>query len=274
MKSNPSQKFSLKDFVDLDNSNNAEFLIESMKLHAQLEPIKEIKRTAVKMLDLQLGDNVIELGCGLGYDTRMMAEIVGMDGIVMGIDLSHKMLTEARKLTQQTNILYRKADANQLDFDDNTFSALRADRLLVSQQDVNHTLSEAIRVVKPGGKLCITSLDLGSMILSPYLGAITDSVIKYWQELVLNPFVGRQLPGLFKQHGLVDVEVKPQGFYVDSLESLNKIIKLESMLEDMNKQGLLSDSDLAEVSTALNKADVAGSLFWGITMVTVLGVKN
>jgi ubiquinone/menaquinone biosynthesis C-methylase UbiE len=53
------------------------------------------RRKAVKRLGLKHGDGVLEVGCGAGRNLALLCEAVGTDGVVIGIDASDGMLTQA-----------------------------------------------------------------------------------------------------------------------------------------------------------------------------------
>ncbi len=270
---NSKKSFTLKDFMDLDSSSNIDFLIASMEAHYNLENMRNIKKIAIEMLQLNHGEKVIELGCGLGHDAEALAEIVGNTGSVIAMDSSKRMISEAQKRSTHPNVTYLYGDANNLAFADNSFSACRADRLLVSQKNVDQVFLEAMRVVKPEGKICITALDFGALTLSPNLGNTTDIIINYWQQLVENPFIGRELPGVFKQHGLLNVNFIPHVFTIDKYQDLQEIVQFDTMLNDMVYHGLISEIQKEETILAFQHADEADEFLWSINLVTVMGTK-
>ena len=51
----------------------------------------------IEALDLKLGDRVYHLGCGVGYYTAIMAELVGTSGAVIGIDVNSELAARARE---------------------------------------------------------------------------------------------------------------------------------------------------------------------------------
>lgn len=245
-----------------------------MKVHYRLDSMKLIKQRTLDMLKLNQGESVIELGCGLGHDAEAMADSVKGSGCIVAIDNSRRMLQEAIKFSTHSNVEYHYGDVNHLNFADCSFSACRADRLLVSQPDINQVLSEAIRIIKPNGKLCVTDLDFATIIISPYLVGITELIVKYWQSLVLNPFIGRKLPALFKQHGLMNIKIQPEVFIVTSYETLKEIVPFETMLDDMVCLKQITNQQKLKIINAFEKVHNENEFFWSINLFTVVGQKN
>ena len=73
-----------------------------------------IRSRAVRKLELQHGDTVLEVGCGTGRNLPYLEAGVGSSGHIFGVDLSERMLSRARTLCRQRNwknITLVRADA-------------------------------------------------------------------------------------------------------------------------------------------------------------------
>ncbi|MGD9109258.1 MAG: methyltransferase domain-containing protein [Gammaproteobacteria bacterium] len=265
--------FNFRDFANLDDSPDAEYLIQSMYDLYNLPDIQKIKTRAINLLELQQGDKVIELGCGLGHDIERMGNIVGITGNVIGVDKSKLMLQKAQSRSKQKNVKYLNEDATNLNFPDNSFDVSYADRLLVSQNYPDKVISELVRVTKPNGKICITDIDVGSIILYPYDNKLTPILKERWQNIVANPFIGRELQYKFKQNGLVNIQVIPDAYVVKSLEIVNKMIDYPRMIYDLYKLGKYTKNEALQMLDSLYKAEKDNMFLYGIIFFTVLGIK-
>lgn len=269
----PTKSFTLKDFSNLDDSCHSDFLIQSMQAHYAAESMLKIKENAIKAINLQPGEHVCELGCGLGHDAAVIADLVGKHGYVAAVDNSEKILLEAQKLNSRDNMAFYCQDATALPFSNNIFDVCRAERLLVSQKNIPAVFNEIVRVLKPTGRLCITALDFGTMILAPYITTV-DKIIKYWQNMVENPFVGRQLPALFKQANLKQQHLESDVFHLSSYEMLKSIVPFDIMLDDMVEQNYLTLQERQQTVEAFIEADQNNTFYWSINLVTVVGMKT
>src|ERR1051326_2650610 len=74
----------------------------------------EITRQLIDLMHVSEHDNVVELGCGVGWATRVLAQKASR-GIVLGIDLSDRMIHQARTAYRNPhNALFVVADASNI----------------------------------------------------------------------------------------------------------------------------------------------------------------
>jgi ubiquinone/menaquinone biosynthesis C-methylase UbiE len=117
--------------------------------------------------DLRLvpGDHVLDVGCGPGRLTRVLAERVGPEGSVDGIDASRQMIKRAtaKARMQDLRASFQVAYAQHLPFADNTFDAVACTLALhhVADDDQLAAVEEMHRVLKPGGRLLIAEFQAG-----------------------------------------------------------------------------------------------------------------
>lgn len=98
-------------------------------------------------------DNVLELGCGTGICSAMIAERVKH---LTATDFSPEMLERAQqRLGGYKNVEIRKEDACHTSFADDSFSAVLAVNLLHHAQAPDSVVRECRRVVAPGGNVVV-----------------------------------------------------------------------------------------------------------------------
>lgn len=98
----------------------------------------------------------LDLGSGTGYPAIQAAVEVGPEGEVVGLDLSEQMLEVARKKSTTAgvdNITFKACDVRQIPFDDDSFNAITSRFCFMFLPHLHDTLTEARRVLKPGGKI-------------------------------------------------------------------------------------------------------------------------
>ena len=107
---------------------------------------------AVKHLDIQRGDSVLEVGIGTGLNLPLYPPACRLTGI----DLSAEMLDKAVERVQtlaMPNVTLKVMDATSMDFADDEFDKAVATYTISAVPDPVAVLREMRRVVKPGGVL-------------------------------------------------------------------------------------------------------------------------
>jgi ubiquinone/menaquinone biosynthesis C-methylase UbiE len=99
------------------------------------------------------GKRVIDIGCGKGTSSVLLAEKYGCQ--VTGIDTDERLLGEAQALAEsrgvEDRVQFRKGDALKLPFSDRSFDVALSQAVLVLVRDQKKAALEALRVIRPGG---------------------------------------------------------------------------------------------------------------------------
>lgn len=147
-------------------------------------------------------DKILDLGCGTGVLTRMISDRLDVDagGLSMGIDAAAKMIRVAEKKRGNETCKFEVMAAEHLEFEDDTFDAVVSSLFFhhVDQALKSAALTEAYRVLKPGGKLVIADMH----IPTTWMGALVSHVARWF---FLQPQIGENtrgiLPTLIAQAG-------------------------------------------------------------------------
>ncbi|NJR65049.1 MAG: bifunctional demethylmenaquinone methyltransferase/2-methoxy-6-polyprenyl-1,4-benzoquinol methylase UbiE [Leptolyngbyaceae cyanobacterium CRU_2_3] len=106
-----------------------------------------------------VGSVCLDVCCGTGDLARMLAQQVGTEGQVYGLDFSTGQLAIAQQRSLQSShfrsIRWVEGDALQLPFNDSQFDAATMGYGLRNVTDIPRSLQELCRVLKPGGKVAI-----------------------------------------------------------------------------------------------------------------------
>jgi len=105
--------------------------------------------------DVEFGADarVLEVGCGTGVLTRVLARRPGV-GTVVGVDLAVSLLAKARALASELdNVTFEEADARSLPFEDESFDVVVFDSTLTHVPGPDRAVAEAFRVLRPLGRL-------------------------------------------------------------------------------------------------------------------------
>lgn len=120
---------------------------------------RPVGEQAIELMSLAPQARVLDVGCGSGWATRLMAE-QATAGRVVGIDISDEMITIASTTSAAfANVEFRVASAEQLPFAGGEFSDAFSMESLYYYADMAAALSEIKRVLEPGGQF-VTVVDL------------------------------------------------------------------------------------------------------------------
>jgi SAM-dependent methyltransferase len=126
------------------------------------------------------GQRVLDVACGTGALTSAVAERVGPEGSVVGLDLNPEMLEVARR--KFNRIDWREAPAEALPFPDAVFDAVVSQFGLMFFADRAAALREMWRVLRPGGRLAVAVFD--SVERAPGYAALVDILDRLFGEAV------------------------------------------------------------------------------------------
>ncbi len=199
---------------------------------------RQWKRQVVALAALAPGGKALDLATGTGDIAFLLADRVGAQGEIVGLDFSEGMLAIARDRDLEGRpITWIQGDMTALDLPDASFDAVTVGYGLRNVTDLDRALSEIHRVLRPGGRA--VSLDLGkprfrlirwgadvySFRVVPLIGGLVSGnrdAYKYLPESNLSFVDQRELAKRMQAVGFTEVQVHDRAMGAMALVSATK----------------------------------------------------
>jgi SAM-dependent methyltransferase len=145
---------------------------------------------------------VLEIGCGTGSVTRLLARRPGVAEAV-GVDPSPVFIAKAGELAAELgNVSFEEGDGRALRFADRDFDVVVCHTVLCHIPEPERVLVEAFRVLRPGGTLAVYDGDYATITVA--LGEsdpLQDCIEAVKAGFLNDPWLVRRLPGLLRSVG-------------------------------------------------------------------------
>lgn len=243
----------------LKTSKNAASEAKDLERSYKLADIVKQRQKTLRTLDLQPGEKVYDIGCGVGFLAHEMALLVGESGKVIGSDQNPEMIIYAQKRCeelQQTE--FYEGDAAHLTAEDQHFDAVSCTQVLLYVEDVPKVLSEMRRILKPGGRVVIVETDWRGVVLNCADDALTKKIFSAWDSSVPSPNLPAYLGPLLRKHGFSNIEVEAvpilnteytsSNFSYDMMKWISKNAVKKRVLDETERSKWLEDIEERERS--------------------------
>ena len=169
------------------------------------------KKNLISWMAPSLKKKLIDMACGTGDVGKLFLENTNFTGKVLCIDPNSRMLKKGiERLSKYKNLTWKKGYAEKILAPDNSFDYYTISFGLRNTKNINKSLKEAYRVLKPGGRfLCLEF----SKVQNIYF----DKLYKKYSKLI--PHIGKIVVG----------EKEPYEYLIESIENFinqDELIKL------------------------------------------------
>ncbi|OLR91732.1 hypothetical protein BJP25_25235 [Actinokineospora bangkokensis] len=152
------------------------------------------------------------LGAGRGVDVgagrgTVVAELAERGFAPVGVDLSEAMVAEAAR--EHPGHDFRVGDAYALPMADGELDWYHAERVYIHLDDPDRAAAEALRVLRPGGRVVVVDMDMDAMSVATDLPLLARAVLGATCDDLANGRAGVRAADTLRGAGFTDVEVLP-----------------------------------------------------------------
>jgi SAM-dependent methyltransferase len=232
---------------------------EQERLQRQAQELAHEARWLLDQIDVGAGARVVEIGCGPQGCLDLLSERVGPTGSVVGVERSEDAANLARRFAADhklANVEVLNGDARAIGLPRGTFDLATARLVLVNVPQPEEVVAEMVALTRPGGTVALHEADY-------WISQVCDPPLPAWERLFevfltystmngIDLFVGRKVPRMLREAGLVDVQVNPlihvyppghgrRTIFFDFVENLRDRLLDQKLIEDAELQELLKD---------------------------------
>ena len=232
---------------------------EQERLQQQAQQLAHESSWLFDQIGVTPGAQVVEIGCGPHGCLELLSERVGPSGRVVGVERSAEAVALARKMVSERtvgNVEVLERDARSTGLPRSSFDVATSRLVLVNVPQPEQIVAEAAALVRPGGWVAFHEADYVSHVCDPPLDAWTrlvELLLVYSEMNGIDPLVGRKLPRLLREAGLIEVRVNPIIHVYPPGHGRRRILLdfAENLSERIIAQKLVGERELTALKEAL-----------------------
>jgi arsenite methyltransferase len=158
---------------------------------------------------IQLGETIVDLGSGGGFDCFLAARQTGDTGLVIGVDMTADMISKARANAARggyNNVEFRLGEIEALPVADASADLVISNCVVNLSPNKPRVLSEVFRVLRPGGRVAISDI----VATAPIPDELREDFVAY-TGCVAGASSVEDLQRWLRESGFADVRINVKG---------------------------------------------------------------
>lgn len=248
-------------------------LADVLELRAADPQQRAMLQAYLSELELSSGASALEVGCGTGAVSRVLAEIPGVDEIV-GIDPSPVFVERARELGRgRARLSFRAGDGRALPFADASFDLVVFHTTLCHVTDPEQALREAHRVLRADGWLAVfdgdyMTITVATSAFDPLQRAVDAMVASFVQ----NPWLMRRVRKVAEVVGFTITSLRSHG-YTQTADPQYMLTIVDRGADVLAGARDVGTEQAAALKVEARRRAAAGEFFGHISFVSLIARK-
>jgi SAM-dependent methyltransferase len=163
------------------------------------------------LAELKPGEVVLDLGSGGGIDVLLSAKRVGPTGKAYGLDMTDEMLALAnanKAKAGATNVEFLRGNIESIPLPNDTADVIISNCVINLSSDKDQVLREAMRVLKPGGRLAVSDIVLRKPLAEP-----ARKSMELWTGCIAGALLDSEYESKLRAAGFTDIGIEPTRIY-------------------------------------------------------------
>jgi ubiquinone/menaquinone biosynthesis C-methylase UbiE len=195
------------------------------------------------LAELREGETVLDLGSGGGIDVLLSARRVGTTGKAYGLDMTDDMLALARENQRKAgveNVEFLKGEIEAIPLPESHVDVIISNCVINLSADKRQVLSEAFRVLKPGGRFAVSDV-----VMRGEMPEALRRNVELWIGCVAGALQESDYRSLLAEVGFEQIDVEP-----------TRIYRIEDAREFLKEAGIDPETAAPEVDGKVMSAFV------------------
>ena len=196
---------------------------------------QDAQKVLLEPAELALGQRVLDVGSGPGFFAQGLVSVVGETGQVDGVDINARFVADANDRAQSLkNLAFHHVEDHVLPFADGTFDCVICKNVLEYVPNLQASLGEVYRVVKPGGRVLVIDSDWGFVIVQPWDQTTVSRFFQAASPAFNEPLIGRKVGAVLQEVGFEKPRIRLSPFVDQTGRGLHVLRNMAGYIETFN----------------------------------------
>jgi len=202
--------------------------------------------------DLAPGKTVVDIACGEGYGSSLLSDVAAK---VIGVDIDAQSVRHARARYQASNVEFLVGSAAEIPIESNSVDLVVSFETIEHHDEHDKMMQEVKRILKPGGRLLISSPDkqnysIGPKYVNPY--HVKELFVEEFRVLLNQHFKNHSMLGQRVLYGSILAPLDDQALSFESIVGVAPEDKRwPGLAYPIYEMALASDADLPPIKCSL-----------------------